>query len=87
MRSFFEAKGQIVHSVFASPQVIEWFTEYDQRLSDIDNNKNYQQVAEYFKYISTKDPAIKSVFFVTFFETFRKCTTELIKSVFVVTFF
>jgi methyl-accepting chemotaxis protein len=63
VRSFFEAKGQIVHSVFASPQVIEWFTEYDQRLSEIDNNKNYQQVAEYFKYISKKDPAIKSVFF------------------------
>ena len=63
VRSFFEAKGQIVHSVFASPQVIEWFTEYDQRLSNIDNNKQYQQVTEYFQYFSMKDPAIKSVFF------------------------
>ena len=63
VRSFFEAKGQIVHSVFASPQVIEWFTEYDQRLSNIDNNKQYQQVTEYFQYLSMKDPAIKSVFF------------------------
>ena len=63
VRGFFEAKGQIVHSVFASPQVIDWFSDYDQRLSDIDNNKQYQQVTEYFKYFSTKDPAIKSVFF------------------------
>ncbi|NQY50237.1 MAG: methyl-accepting chemotaxis protein [Colwellia sp.] len=63
VRGFFEAKGQIVHSVFASPQVIDWFSDYDQRLSDIDNNKQYQQVTEYFKYFSTKEPAIKSVFF------------------------
>ncbi|GAW95010.1 MULTISPECIES: methyl-accepting chemotaxis protein [Colwellia] len=63
VRGFFEAKGQIVHSVFASPQVIDWFSNYDQRLADIDNNKQYQQVTEYFKFFSTKDPAIKSVFF------------------------
>ena len=63
VRGFFEAKGQIVHSVFASPQVIDWFSDYDRRLSNIDNNKQYQQVTEYFKYFSTKDPAIKSVFF------------------------
>ena len=27
VRGFFEAKGQIVHSVFASPQVIDWFSD------------------------------------------------------------
>ncbi len=63
VRSFFEAKGQIVHSVFASPQVIDWFSNYDQRLSDIDNNRQYQQVTEFFKFFSTQDSAIKSVFF------------------------
>ncbi len=63
VRGFFEAKGQVVHSVFANPQVIDWFTEYNERLSDIDDNKQYQQVTEYFKYFSTQDKAIKSVFF------------------------
>jgi len=63
VRGFFEAKGQIVHSVFASPQVIDWFTDYNQRLADIDDNKQYQQVTEYFKFFSDKDAAIKSVFF------------------------
>ncbi len=63
MRGFFEAKGQVVHSVFANPQVIDWFTNYNERLSDIDDNKQYQQVTEYFKYFSTQDKAIKSVFF------------------------
>jgi len=62
---FFEAKGQLNHSIFASPQVIDWFTQYDQRLADIDDNKDYQAVTEYFKYFSTKDSAIKSVFFGT----------------------
>ncbi len=63
VRGFFEAKGQIVHSVFASPQVIDWFSTYDQRLANIDNNKQYQQVTEYFNFFSTEDAAIKSVFF------------------------
>jgi methyl-accepting chemotaxis protein len=63
VRGFFEAKGQVVHSVFANPQVIDWFTKYNERLSDIDNNKQYQQVTEYFKYFSIQDKAIKSVFF------------------------
>jgi methyl-accepting chemotaxis protein len=63
VRGFFEAKGQVVHSVFANPQVIDWFTNYNERLSDIDNSKQYQQVTEYFKYFSTQDKAIKSVFF------------------------
>jgi len=63
VRGFFEAKGQIVHSVFASPQVIDWFSNYKERLSDIDDDKQYQQVTEYFNFFSSKDPAIKSVFF------------------------
>jgi methyl-accepting chemotaxis protein len=63
VRGFFEAKGQVVHSVFANPQVINWFANYDERLSDIDNNQQYQQVTGYFKFFSTNDKAIKSVFF------------------------
>ena len=63
VRGFFEAKGQIVHSVFASPQVTDWFTSYNERLADIDNNIQYQQITQYFKYFSEQDPAIKSVFF------------------------
>ena len=36
VRGFFEAKGQIVHSVFASPQVIDWFSDYDQSKTLVD---------------------------------------------------
>jgi methyl-accepting chemotaxis protein len=63
VRSFFQAKGQINHAVFATPQVVDWFTNYDQRLSDISGDKDYKDVVSYFKYFTEKDPAIKSVFF------------------------
>lgn len=65
VRNFFIAKGQINHAIFANPQVIDWFTSYDKRLSDIDDNKNYQEVTKYFKYFSDNDSSIKSVFFGT----------------------
>jgi len=63
VRGFFEAKGQLNHSIFASPQVIDWFTNYTERLSSIDDNKDYQDVTKYFHFFSEKDSAIKSVFF------------------------
>jgi len=63
VKDFFIAKGQINHSVFSNPLVIDWFESYDQRLADINENKSYQDVTRYFKYFSEKDPTIKSVFF------------------------
>lgn len=63
VKEFFIAKGQINHSIFANPLVIDWFTTYDTRLSSIDDNKQYQDVTRYFKYFSDQDSAIKSVFF------------------------
>jgi methyl-accepting chemotaxis protein len=63
VRGFFQAKGQVVHSVFASPQVIKWFVDYTERLADIDNNADYQAVKKYFRYFSAQDKTIKSVFF------------------------
>jgi len=63
VKGFFQAKGQVVHSIFASPQVIDWFKSYDQRLSDINDNIDYQAVKNYFSYFSEHDKTIKSVFF------------------------
>jgi len=63
VKGFFQAKGQVVHSVFASPQVIDWFTEYNERLSDIDNKPAYQAIKNYFRYFSDQDKTIKSIFF------------------------
>ncbi|GAB3018822.1 methyl-accepting chemotaxis protein [Bowmanella dokdonensis] len=60
---FFNAKGQIIHSVFASPQVLDWFEAYDDRGGVIAGNPQYQAVKQYFRFFSDKDKAIKSVFF------------------------
>lgn len=60
---FFYAKGQIIHSVFANPQVLDWFTAYDDRGADISGIEEYNDVRSYFRYFSDNDPAIKSVFF------------------------
>ncbi len=63
IKSFFEAKGQVVHSIFASPQVIDWFTNYNDRGGDLSNDKEYAEVVRYFKYFSDHDSTIKSVYF------------------------
>jgi methyl-accepting chemotaxis protein len=63
VKAFFEAKGQLVHSIFASPQVIDWFEHYHERLANIDDNVQYQAVTQYFRYFSVHDKAVKSVFF------------------------
>ena len=63
VRNFFIAKGQLNHAIFSNPQVIDWFTDYDQRLSNLDDDKNYKDVIKYFKYFSDQDSSIKSVFF------------------------
>lgn len=60
---FFYAKGQIIHSVFANPQVLDWFTSYDDRGGDISEFEEYAAVQSYFRFFSDNDPAIKSVFF------------------------
>lgn len=63
VQGFFDAKGQIIHSVFASPLVLDWFETYDDRRSDISANPHYKKVWDYFRYFSDNDSAIKSVFF------------------------
>jgi methyl-accepting chemotaxis protein len=63
IKGFFEAKGQIIHSVFANPMVLDWFADYADRGSVITDDARYQALTKYFKYFSERDPAIKSVFF------------------------
>lgn len=63
VQGFFDSKGQIIHSVFANPQVLDWFERYDDRGGDISGEADYRAVQEYFRFFSDNDSAIKSVFF------------------------
>jgi methyl-accepting chemotaxis protein len=61
--SYFQAKGQIIHSVFAEPALVRWFADYKARRSDISADAAYKDIINHFNYFSAKDPDIKSVFF------------------------
>lgn len=63
VQGFFETKGQSIHSIFASPQVVNWFASYTERGSDLSNDQSYQDVVKYFQHFSNQDKAIKSIFF------------------------
>ena len=63
VQGFFHAKGQLIHSIFSNPQVLDWFERYDDRGGDIAGIEQYQDVTEYFRFFSDNDRAIKSIFF------------------------
>ncbi|MBY6094449.1 methyl-accepting chemotaxis protein [Ferrimonas balearica] len=60
---FFEARGQVIHSIFANPQVIDFFRDYDQRGGDLAGDADYADVVRYFRHFSNTDASIKSIFF------------------------
>ncbi|MDF0533796.1 methyl-accepting chemotaxis protein [Shewanella sp. A32] len=60
--SYFYAKGQIIHSIFSNPWVVQWFADYKQRGSDLSDDQQYHQLIKYFHFFSERDKDIKSVF-------------------------
>ncbi|MBT1444692.1 methyl-accepting chemotaxis protein [Shewanella sp. JM162201] len=62
IRGYFLAKGQVIHSIFAEPSLLEWFATYNDRGGDISADKQYQNIVRYFRYFSNQDADIKSVF-------------------------
>ncbi|MFB2725918.1 methyl-accepting chemotaxis protein [Shewanella mangrovisoli] len=60
---YFVAKGQVIHSVFAEPGLIHWFSQYHARGSNLANDQQYQDIIRYFRSFSDRDTDVKSVFF------------------------
>ncbi|MEL4280453.1 MULTISPECIES: methyl-accepting chemotaxis protein [Shewanella] len=60
---YFVAKGQVIHSVFAEPGLINWFGQYHARGSNLTNDQQYQDIIRYFRSFSDRDTDVKSVFF------------------------
>lgn len=46
---YFVAKGQVIHSVFAEPGLINWFSQYHARGSNLANDQQYQDIIRYFR--------------------------------------
>ncbi|MDN5369120.1 MAG: hypothetical protein PWP74_428 [Shewanella sp.] len=60
--SYFYAKGQIIHSIFSNPWVVNWFSAYKDRGSELSNDNQYHELIKYFHFFSERDKDIKSVF-------------------------
>lgn len=60
---YFIAKGQVIHSVFAEPRLINWFSQYYARGSNLAGDQQYQDIIRYFRSFSDRDSDVKSVFF------------------------
>jgi len=63
VRSYFVAKGQLIHAIFADPALLAWFANNTERQVDLSSDKQYHSIVQYFKYFSDQDDDIKSVFF------------------------
>ena len=63
IEGYFKAKGQIIHTLFSQPDVVNWFENYTRRGSDLSNDAQYQRVIEHFKFLTENDVDIKAVFF------------------------
>ena len=63
IHEFFRERSRVVASLQASPFITDWFANYTERGSNIDNDPTYQNIVEQFQAVSSQDPMIKSVFF------------------------
>ncbi|GLX81363.1 methyl-accepting chemotaxis protein [Thalassotalea eurytherma] len=63
IHEFFRERSRVVTSLQGNPFINDWFANYSQRGSAIDNDLRYQQIVALFKYESKFDPQIKSVFY------------------------
>lgn len=63
MESYFKQYGSVVETFVTSPHVLNWFTEYSQRESDLSKDKDYQEVNADFVRISGRDENLHSAFF------------------------
>ncbi|MBE8167227.1 MAG: methyl-accepting chemotaxis protein, partial [Shewanella sp.] len=45
---YFIAKGQIIHTVFSQPDLLNWFSRYEQRGANLEGDAQYQRIISHF---------------------------------------
>ncbi|WP_286263631.1 methyl-accepting chemotaxis protein [Thalassotalea atypica] len=63
IHEFFRERSRVVTSLKGNPFVNDWFSQYQDRGAEIDNDEQYQKIVKLFKNESAQDPMIKSVFY------------------------
>lgn len=63
IREFFRERSRVVTSLMVNHTMNDWFANYTERGSNIDQDPTYRSIVSMFKDVSAHDPAIKSVFY------------------------
>ena len=63
IQDYFSSKGQVIHTLFSQPDVLNWFSQYHERRADLSNDAQYQRIIQHFTYLTDSDKDIKAVFF------------------------
>ncbi len=63
IHEFFRERSRVVTSLQGNPFINGWFSQYQERGSNIENDPAYQDIVKLFKHESAYDPMIKSVFY------------------------
>ena len=63
IEGYFKAKGQIIHTLFSQPDVVNWFAQYKQRSSNLSGDPQYKRIIKHFQHLTESDADIKAVFF------------------------
>ncbi|CCQ10836.1 hypothetical protein PALB_17080 [Pseudoalteromonas luteoviolacea B = ATCC 29581] len=63
MESYFSQYGSVVETFVTNPHIVNWFSAYSERESDLNNDKDYKEVNADFIRIAKGDENIHSAFF------------------------
>jgi len=67
IESFIKGHGEVVDTMVASPQLIDWFDNYQERQKDLSDDQQFPQIVQLFKNLEQRDESTKAVFFASAF--------------------
>ncbi len=63
IQGFFQARGRVVETFIANPQLTDWFDNYTQRHRDLSQDADYKKITKMLNSLVTADEPIKASFF------------------------
>ncbi len=63
IESFIKSHGEVVDTMVASPQFIQWFENYSERQKNLDDDLEFPKIIQLFSNLTERDTATKAVFF------------------------
>ncbi len=63
IKGFFEARGRVVETFLANPQLTDWFENYTERHRDITDDPDYKNITRMLDNLVKNDDPIKASFF------------------------